>query len=233
MTFAKPFMITFTGVGDATPIDALHYLSQHYPVEFGILFSKSEQGKGRFPSLDTIEKITNSTSTLNHLRLSAHLCGAHSRAIMTGTDPEIPDEILRHRAFRRVQVNHANPDPGAALSFRLRRLTRHQTCILQARGDEFPGWEPNLNWLYDRSGGTGQAPATWPRHPGFAVGYAGGINPDNVVDALKAIDAPADKSFWIDMESGVRSKTKSPDGTEVADRFDIDLCEKVCKLVFD
>lgn len=93
---------------------------------------------------------------------------------------------------------------------------------MQVRGDEFPACNNCVQMLFDRSGGTGKVPDTWPRHPGggVQVGYAGGINPDNVLDVIDAIGP--DGPYWIDMESGVRTD----------DWFDLDKCEAVLQAVY-
>lgn len=59
-----------------------------------------------------------------------------------------------------------------------------------------------------------------PGLPNKLVGYAGGINPDNVSKFL-ALIAHAD-NFYIDMESGVRTNGW----------FDLDKVESVCRQVF-
>jgi phosphoribosylanthranilate isomerase len=55
------------------------------------------------------------------------------------------------------------------------------------------------------------------------LGFAGGINPDNVIDKMDEITSLPVGRFWIDMESGVRTD----------DRFDLDKVEDVCKKVYD
>ena len=97
-------------------------------------------------------------------------------------------------------------------------------AILQCRGD-FPA-DARVDWLFDKSGGRGAAPPSWPKaREGAFCGYAGGLNPDNIGVALPAIAAcvPEGQPYWIDMESGVRTD----------DRFDLDKCELVLTQVFD
>ena len=53
--------------------------------------------------------------------------------------------------------------------------------------------------------------------PGLKVGYAGGLNPENVGEKLEYLMENVEGEFWIDMESGVRTD----------DRFDIDKCVSV------
>jgi hypothetical protein len=205
-----PEIITFTGADDESDVGAMMALSERYPVEWGILHSLSRYGVPRYPR---------HTSRFHQLglRLAAHLCGGFSRDIMAG---EVFDRVPRDifEGYARVQVNHARPDPLQVAAFQHHvRLP----CMARARGDAFPR-DDGIGWLFDRSGGAGVAPASWPRHPGGGrlVGYAGGIGPENVRDVLAAIDA--DGPYWIDMESGVRTD----------DRFDLEKCRAVCEAVY-
>ena len=74
--------------------------------------------------------------------------------------------------------------------------------------------------LFDPSGGRGIEPFRWPSTPlGVRMGFAGGINPHNVLGVLDDIGLRPDP-FWIDMESGVRSGR---------DFFDLGLCREVLR----
>ena len=83
-----------------------------------------------------------------------------------------------------------------------------------------------ISILLDESGGKGiEAPFRMPSYlHNVHVGFAGGINPDNVVAKVQEITSlPHVNRFWIDMESGVRTN----------DRFDLDKVEQVCELVYE
>lgn len=222
MNRRPPEFITFTGLDARTDLKRCANLSARYPIEWGVLFSASRQGQEhRYPDVDALSAIW-----VSGVRLAAHLCGQHARDIMAGVPPLLPvdfascplrpDDVLCNR----VQVNHQEPNPAAIHDF-LRPWERIKG-IAQARGDAFPAAVKGCDWLFDRSGGTGQPPAEWPRHPGGGrlVGYAGGIGPENVLDVLNRIGA--DGPFWIDMESGVRTD----------DWLDLDKVEAVCRSVF-
>lgn len=206
----KPEFITFTGADDHTDVQDMLALSRLYPIEWGILFSPVRQGREpRYPGDEAVSRYTWATDVM---RMSAHLCGAHTRAIMAGEDIKAPADF---GYFKRIQINHANPDPRRINEFRRGWGPR---CIAQTRGD-FPR-NTSIDWLFDASGGRGIEPASWPRHPGHLAGYAGGIKPGNVLAVIAAIDAPG--PYWIDMESGVRTD----------DWFDLNLCRQVCELVY-
>lgn len=209
-----PLFITFTGVDARTNVENMRWISDRYPVEWGILFSRSRQGvENRYPALDTAMRVMESG-----LRIASHICGEMAREIM-GYAAGDPCRFPMHRA-RRVQINHPHPSVPAAQRFGQMEGKR---CILQCRGAVFPP-EHDVDWLYDVSGGNGLRPGVWPAHPGRLVGYAGGINADNVLDTIKSINGLMGRCgpYWIDMESGVRTD----------DWFDLVKVREVCALVY-
>jgi phosphoribosylanthranilate isomerase len=117
--------------------------------------------------------------------------------------------------FARIQVNSRNPVVDLISEF---RKNWERRCIAQTRG-EFPQSDQRVDWLYDPSGGRGETPKAWPKHPGGRqlVGYAGGINPENVSAVVIAIDSTG--PYWLDMESGVRTD----------ERFSAEKCRRVCQ----
>jgi len=208
----KPEFITFTGADDWSSIDDMRSLSARYPVGWGILFSRKRQGiDPRYPGGEAQSRFL----WARGLKLSAHLCGEYSDDIMAGRciACKIPVDLSY---FSRIQINHAQPVPARIIEFRNRWGTMR--CIAQTHS-AFPA-DTSIDWLFDASGGRGIAPAAWPTHPGRLVGYAGGINPDNVLDVIATIGATG--PYWIDMESGVRTD----------DRFDLGKCRAVCEAVF-
>ena len=105
----------------------------------------------------------------------------------------------------------------------------------------------NIVFLHDESKGTGKETSAWSTDPQFVtssrkiVGYAGGIKPANVGKAaqvtMKACQESGGKEFWIDMESGVRSKvigTSSSGKDNEEDIFDLSKCyeciDTICEL---
>ena len=62
--------------------------------------------------------------------------------------------------------------------------------------------------LFDQSGGRGQILdlSDINLNPYIKAGYAGGINPDNVADILMKLFKKTNHPFWIDVESGVRTR---------------------------
>lgn len=204
-----PKFITFTGVDDRTNLNRLDRIARSYPVEWGILFSPSNRD-ARYPCTQAVEEMLSVAGGK-----AAHICGGFAkRAAKLDVDPYIP--LAR---FDRTQIN------GKIIP----RDQLHQLAqdygvevILQSREDVFPDQDGRSTFLYDASGGTGVFPTRVPAHPGYFVGYAGGMGPETVLDYLAMIEAE-DGSFWIDMENRVRSNGW----------FDLDKVERVCELVFN
>ena len=114
----------------------------------------------------------------------------------------------------------------------------------------------NIVFLHDESKGTGTTTTRWPTDSQFissgisrsgdgkTMGYAGGINPTNILSiissASKACLISGGTQFWLDMESGVRT-TKTVNRVvpgrrrryAEVDTFDLDKCMECINLLCD
>ncbi len=225
MITTKPQFITFTGVDDNASFEELAQLQRDYPVEYAFLFSPGRQGKDkRYPNIDKtfygFLRLVRFMDPLTH-RMAIHLCGDYSPQLLIKGHTAI-DHLVWF--FDRVQINtsETNIDTGAIADWAQKLGV---LPILQTR-DVFPD-DTNVQWLFDCSGGNGIVPLDWPQAPLLPVGdigYAGGLNPDNVNSKLKVIASQAfNKPYWIDMESGVRDEDNN---------FDITRARAVCEAVY-
>lgn len=216
----RPELVTFTGVDERTDIRRMAKLSAQYPIEWGILFSPKRQGReNRYPAFRHIEWILDNAPSL---RYAAHLCGQDARDVLE-RGKSAHDELL-HAHFTRVQINTTGDVDTAALNEWANALSL--SVIVQCR-DGFPD-DGNVEWLYDTSGGRGQLPGAWiaPRYANpRRVGFAGGLGPDNVADAVRQMTAGTGEGFrfWIDMESRVRDER---------DWLSLTKCRAVCEAVY-
>lgn len=224
--------ITFTGVDAWTDIDRLVDIQRRYPkAEFGVLMSRNWLENGvRYPSPETIEDLHG-----RGLRLSAHLCGSLAREFLYNGDlssMENPFYNLLHDPdmFKRMQLNVSGCENIPTHDFAPYPM---EEIIIQ-QGDDHRVFEHSYflhsgglcAMLLDKSGGLGiDTPLGAP--PAYApkvhLGFAGGINPDNVIEKMSHITHLPVGKFWIDMESGVRTEGL----------FDLDKVEDVCKKVYD
>jgi hypothetical protein len=210
----KPEFITFTGADQYADIAEMEALSAQYPIEWGILFSQSKRGTGRYPSLEYASQIARSP----HLRCSAHICGVWSQDLLCwGQCPSLEPYLS---GFSRCQVN--TRDYLRPMSIRRVNEWAHPRklgVIFQCRG-AFPA-ERSVAWLFDQSGGRGILPDSFPERPEeeILVGYAGGLRPENVASVVAGLSG----RYWIDLESGVRTEQ---------DRFSVAMCRRVCEAIY-
>lgn len=214
--------VTISGADDDVDPERLVHLSTRFPfVEWGILLSTSRAGSSRYPSSDWIRELSRGP-----VRLSGHLCGQLARDTLMGSSAAL-DEL--HPSFSRVQLNGYETlrhgffmaaKRHSEIEYILQARTREH--VDQAFDDELFAAAEGLAacTLIDPSGGSGESGrALWRerRSPDRYVGFAGGINPSNVIETIESCMRMS-RRFWIDMESGVRSGD---------DKFDLALAEEV------
>lgn len=222
----KPISVTFTGLDARTDVRRLRDIQQRYPnAEFGILYSKTRTGaENRYPEKRVIAKFLRSG-----VNLALHVCGRLARQSFTDSFFDLSCEIGLGdlTRFDRIQLNglssltdqrreHLEIPPGLEIIFQ-----QHPSFpLITERIGKITGGKPGI--LMDASGGEGiDTPFQVTSIPGCRVGYAGGINPDNVISKLEGLLQDGAQDFWIDMETGVRTN----------DWFDLDKAEEVLKKV--
>lgn len=220
----KPISVTFTGLDARTDVRRLRDIQQRYPnAEFGILFSETRTGnENRYPEKRIIHKFQQSG-----VRLALHVCGRLSRVTFTESYYDLFHRTGGLKWFDRIQLNglsslkdlrreHLEIPPGLEII-----LQQHPSFpLITERIGKITGGKPGI--LMDASGEEGiDTPFQVISIPGCRVGYAGGINPDNVIEKLEGLLQDGAQDFWIDMESGVRTN----------DWFDLDKVEEVLKKV--
>ena len=223
--------ITFTGIDGKTDLGRLWEIQQEYPIaEFGVLVAKNwrENGNRYFnPSyLDALEGLG--------LNLSAHLCGSIARAAVRGDFEPLRDWawFFPFFIFNRCQLNIAtskeNPDSFELCedAFLFNEIILQQRSVEDCDLYSKSNTNEHVTMLLDASGGEG-IDASLVAFAGKKIGYAGGINADNVAEKLTFLmDNEQVGDFWIDMESGVRTD----------DWFDLDKVVKVldsCKPIIN
>lgn len=213
--------ITFTGIGVETDLKVLKEIQDEYPlVEWGVLLSKNWQENGpRFFDPSQLN-----TLRWQGLNLSCHLCGSAARAIVS-ENWEPAFEVTRGMfgLFQRCQVNISMEQPNDKTQYMRPPIDLSELIIQQKSAGAMNIFNAiknrtKMSVLLDASGGRGIDTPVKPLNiPGLKVGYAGGLNPDNVGEKLEYLLENVEGEFWIDMESGVRTD----------DRFDIDKCVSV------
>jgi hypothetical protein len=215
--------VTITGADDSISAHQLKSISRRFPfVEWGILFSLSQQGGTRFPTERWIEHLPEG------LNYCAHLCGRYVRdAVLESKLTWLPNARNRPEIFQRIQLNFHGQFHKAHASLPEMLATTQKQIIFQCDGVNDDSvldlcmFNSDFSPLFDTSGGAGILPDRWPSAwSGTYCGYAGGLGPDNVLPQLDLIHrAASNQKFWIDMERRVRSEDDS--------RFDLGKVKRV------
>lgn len=217
--------VTITGADDKVNHEDLIALSKQYPfVEWGILFSQAKEGQPRYPQKEWVAKFIDFIEK-NNINLSAHLCGQYSRDILEKNFTYFL--TICSVLFKRIQINY---NFKYSHNYNLETLQRwtaqnaENKIILQYNKSNSTALVPfpNLNILYDSSGGRGKEISDIkPPFDGYYTGYSGGITPDNIEAICQQISGLYGQTdVWIDMENGIRTNNE----------FDLDKVEKVLRL---
>jgi hypothetical protein len=235
--------VTFTGADDSVTPAQLARVQEECPrIEWGILLSKSMEGKGtRFPSRNWLDNLAKREVYLP--MLSGHLGGRWVRELIAGRFTYREERPNHFAIWHRMQLNFHGErlEPVEAFYWQLASCHDEKTFIFQIDGvndwlyyapDE-PSDDPravqggamahglNALPLLDNSHGEGLLPERWIPIPHREVltGYAGGLGPANLADELKRIeDAVGEGVIWIDFETRVRSDDDI--------LFDLDKCRR-------
>ena len=220
--------IVFTGIDENTNLSELCKIQKEYPkVEFGVLISENHNENG--PRYLSPEKISELKGL--GLNLAAHICGRLGREACRGN---LGDTISfcngAFEVFQRIQINcpitpiEWKPDEEP---FSLLKENIKEVILQRTYPEDIPNiYDPRLSVLMDASGGRGIF-TDIPVVTGCAgkVGYAGGLNSDNVRGFIKTglWNLPEEGTTWIDMESGIRTD----------DLFDLDKVKKVLEVAYE
>lgn len=225
--------ITFTGVDAKTDIKALREIQKEYPLaEFGVLTSYHWYENGnRYLDPAIIDTLRTPLKEPN-LHLSLHVCGTAAHDAAVGNWKKIDKLVWTNiDIFKRVQLNisnHKNNPEHCYIPWVIGQeliIQQKDTKDLSLFDETVRYWterpyshRDEISVLLDASGGRGIDAGIELLQSSRKVGYAGGINPDNVEEKLCfLLERHTSGPFWIDMESGVRTY----------DWFDLDKVYKV------
>ena len=224
--------ITFTGIDAKTNIRDLIEIQREFPIaEFGVLTSYHWYENGN-RYLDPL--IINDLRG-NGLNLALHVCGSAAHDAAVGRW-DLIDKLVWSNIdlFHRIQLNISNHKNNPEALERLPKVVE-QEVIIQTRDTlntsiydatieifrEKDKFGRTFSMLLDASGGQGIDTPLKVLSSRGKVGYAGGINPDNVAEKLTFLmENEQVGDFWIDMESGVRTD----------DWFDLDKVRRVLEI---
>jgi hypothetical protein len=183
--------ITLTGPDERTNLATLAEIE----AEIRFLYTTTPEGRNRYPRLEWIMEAIYAVP-----RVAIHICGTGARKelIEGSLDALIP-------FVGRIQVN-------GWMSVEEAEFICASYPNTQIITQHFPGNYPLLEVnavnhcvLVDASGGRGRLPEKWESpNTSKAVGFAGGLGPDNLATQLPLIESVAQEGWWIDMEGNLR-----------------------------
>ena len=216
--------VTFSGIDQKTKVQDLKRLYEKYPfVEFVFLYSHhaNRKNQGRYPSTVILKGYKKAG-----LPMAVHLCGKIAHDLVHDNDWSVVYKELDGYMdlFERVQLNI----PKTKRFSRKLTIPEDKQIIIQLHEgteDLFNCYKhlPNVVGFQDASGGRGIAETEWMLPETEPFGYAGGINPENVVEVVQELNEICETDFWIDMETGIRTD----------DKFDVKKCEEICRKLVE
>lgn len=209
-------LVSFVGVDEKTNFNDIENFETTYPCEWSVLYSdsKSVGNYTRYPSYDFCNKFLKWGDSRGWLT-SLHLCGGVIERYLK----QETDVMKLCEKAKRIQLNiniHSFPNHEKLADDLINVMTAHDhDIILQQNKTKtdfnkvFLARDPGkVNLLHDGSGGFGrEITQVQPPDAKYFTGYAGGIKPENVAGIVNLIEKNNlnHKSYYIDMESGVRT----------------------------
>lgn len=210
--------LTITGIDETTSASTIETLLEHDFLELGVLYSETGKGqRKRYPNDVQLIRLLRACDS----RASLHVCGGPGRMrLLTGELRSLTKYV------RRIQVNGVVSVRDLAAICHQYNAYQIITQHSERNADlvEFRTPYQNHAILIDGSWGCGKLPESWmPPKTSKPIGFAGGLNPDNLLQELCEISLMANVGAWIDMVTGARTD----------DWFDEEKAVAVCRMVED
>ena len=231
--------LSITGADDPVSIPMLCALAYQYPqTEFALLYLPEKEGAPRNPTkpwrMDFLKNMPKQNTAI-------HLCGKQAFDDVLASEFAMSDYFYELKRYSRIQLNinsRADIFNHEQIHAVYEKLVQNNfNIILQYNPksaiwiEEYLSKSPNpeqISILLDASLGKGVAVDDFdvPRHlvdQGYSIGFAGGINPENIKDTHNKVYTYNVTKYWLDLESGVRTNNA----------FDQLKARKLCAAVFD
>ena len=200
--------LTFTGCDqwcDIAELIEIAARARPLRIEWAVLAGTSTGNDPRFPDLETIARFRDRTAAAG-TGAALHLCGRLARAVAAN---DLDEAVGLGRGFRRIQINAESHDYGqlAKLAHRTgaRVIAQEQHGFADKRAPS-----ERLHYLDDGSGGRGISQLHgWTKGwESVRCGYAGGVGPDNIGEAIRRATDKGGPNAWLDMESSIRTNER-------------------------
>jgi phosphoribosylanthranilate isomerase len=226
-------LVSFVGVDKNTNLsDLLKFKQSSIFYEFGVLYSDSKNEiQKRYPGHEFTLKFLR-WARENKVNSSLHLCGASIERYLKEDSNIIDICSMADRIQLNINMNKFDDTEKLANDI-IEVSSKHNNSIILQKNKSKAKFnekfiskldkEFSLSLLNDSSGGFGrEIHSVSSPHDKYFTGYAGGINPDNVINILDLIENTCEGMYYyIDMESGIR----------INNDFSIVECDKIRKLI--
>jgi hypothetical protein len=215
--------ISITGADDNTSISELVEISKALPyAEWGILYYPEREGAKRNPTKDWRNQFL---SSIPKEKTAIHLCGEDVFNEILADNFDTSELKLELSRFGRLQLNinarklkNLFTDEQIAqiykklLACKFHIIAQYNHISEKAITDFINTNTVDYNYfdiLLDSSLGKGVSPDTWSVPNGLSkdatLGFAGGLNPENIFSSYTQIEQITENKYWLDLESGART----------------------------
>lgn len=229
-------LVSFVGVDKSTNFRDLEiFTSSNRIYEFGILHSSTKNGnEERYPEHWYSKKYLEWAKE-NKVASSLHLCGDSINLYFEEDKDiiDIADLAGRIQLNLNLRTMHGFEDYHYLSNKIIEIASKYNHHIILQLNNTKKKFNEiflskkinfNLSLLNDSSGGFGkEIEEVFPPYEKYFTGYAGGINPDNVLKIIDLIEKTNSekRKYYIDMESGIRENNI----------FSIEKCKKIYSLI--
>jgi phosphoribosylanthranilate isomerase len=223
-------LISFVGIDIHTNLKDVDLVDQDSKIqcEWSVLYSdsKSKTKHVRYPEYNFCKDFLD-WGDINQMVTSIHLCGDVIKRYLNQEQDVL--DLCKKATRIQLNLNIADyPDHEKLTDDILTMITTHNHRVILQQNKTKEKFikvflnktKSKINMLYDGSGGFGREITHTPPPDSFHFsGYAGGINPENVVKIVNLIEANNSDNnlYYIDMESGVRENNI----------FSVDKCRQI------
>ncbi len=230
------FKLSITGADNLVSIDSLKSMVEKFPqLELAILYFPEKENQFRNPGLDWRNEFFNKIPKEN---TAIHLCGQEVFETILSENFETSQLFSELKKTQRIQINiNARKDifNHSDIQNIYSILLKNDFNLILQYHERSKDWIlpyisgkelQNVHILLDASLGKGVAPDKFEIPTellalSYPLGFAGGLNPENISRIYSQVKVFNLSKYWLDLETGCRTDNV----------FDLgkaqDLCEKV------
>ena len=232
------FQLSITGADNSVSVQKLQQLTKQFSnVEFAILYFPEKDNQPRNPGISWRNEFFSSISKKN---TALHLCGKTVFEQILETSFYQSPLFKELQKAQRIQLNiNARFDlfEHETIHKIYQKLLEHNFSIILQYNQRSKNWilpflknqnkDSSIHILLDSSLGKGvftgifEIPQELLEYS-YPIGFAGGLNPENIQQAYTETQKLQLPRYWLDLESGARSHNQ----------FDLEKVQLLCNICF-